>query len=145
MNTLTRLLIAGVFVILGATCPAISLAGPKPEPPPDHALTLATCHGRYSAVLDNGWLFQGDDSALRLRRDFINAMMEAFIAEVPDERSFSTALLSQRILARSQTRRLLSAAQFGQDARRKRLALGQLHQTLATCDLLIIEPRFRGL
>ena len=55
MSILTRLLLVGMFVTLGGT----SAANAKQAPLPDHVLTLAICHGRYTAVLENGWLIGG--------------------------------------------------------------------------------------
>ena len=141
MSILTRLLLVGMFVTLGGT----SAANAKQAPLPDHVLTLAICHGRYTAVLENGWLIGGEDTAVLLRRDYIAAMMEALILDEKEDRSVALALVSHRVKAKSQARRLLSAAQFSQDARRKRLALAQLRQHLGSCDLLMIEPRFHGL
>lgn len=136
----TALMIAGLLL----ASPAAS-AATDPPGPSDGALTLATCHGRYTAVMEHARLMGDGADAAAFRRDLLEAMMNAYLAEHAEDRAYSITMMSHRINARAQLRSLFATAAFNGDTRRRRLATGGILRQIAACDSLVIGRRFTGL
>ncbi|SMX43552.1 hypothetical protein [Maliponia aquimaris] len=133
MNALRTLL---VLILSWAACPGVADA-PQPT---DEALTLAACHGRYSAVLEHAWLMQDDtEVAARLRRDLFAAMLDALTRDGSDGPALEGALLNFRLTEKQATIHLLTTARFGTDPRRARHAATLLGRQLDACDRLVMR------
>lgn len=126
--------------VLAPLC-AFAAEGPQPT---EQAQALATCHGRYTATVEHNRLVAVENDAAAMRRDLIEALMNTFLAERAGDRTFSIALMRNRVEARSEMRNLFSAATFGQDTRRQRLADGQIRRHLSACDALILGQDVRA-
>lgn len=131
MNALRTLL---VLILSWAAAPLVADA-PRPT---EEALTLATCHGRYAAVLEHAWLMQDNIEAARLRRDLFAAMLEALTRDASDGPALEGALLNFRLTEKQATAHLLTTARFGTDPRRARMAAGLLGRQLDACDRLVM-------
>jgi len=109
--------------------------------PSDDALSLASCHGRYTAVIENTWLTGDTSDGARMRRDVIAAMMNALVAEHEEPQPLKLVLLNHRIAEKMATKSLLSAAQFDKSPRRQKLAHAQLRRMLSACDYILLGKR----
>ncbi len=137
MTDLRSTLLGAALVTFSALPPATASAT-EVAAPSEYALTLATCHGRYSALLEASWLSGHMTEAVRLRRDLLAAMSNALVAAETMPRPLWLALLNHRVSVKSQTKTLLSTAEFSADPRRKRLATAQVHRLITACDGFLI-------
>lgn len=136
----TALLILGLLI-----APFAARAATDRPAPSEEALTLATCHGRYTAAMEHARLMGDGADAAAFRRDWLEALMNAHLAEFADDRAYSIALMSHRVNARAELRTLFATAAFNGDLRRRSLAAGGIQRQLAACDSLVIGRRYTGM
>ena len=104
----------------------------------DLAQAFAACVGRYSASLEHSWLVGLSGDEARTRRETFRTLLEAV---EPDARAAGmrpSDLLGYRINAKMAQAQLLSAAQYSDDPRRKRIAIARARSQMRACELLLI-------
>ena len=126
----TRLCSLVILLIPSGQAPAL-YAQSQTDPTP----LLATCTGRFSALIEFQWLTQDPGSdATKVRRDAMAALLDAAMA--PNEAVRTMAL---RVEAKQATAALLRAGQFGRDPVRAHWARQQAGRMLAACANLMIS------
>ncbi|MGQ0564236.1 MAG: hypothetical protein ACT4OK_04095 [Gemmobacter sp.] len=117
------------LLVLALTLPAVAVARAADMTETLHA--FADCAGRYTAVTEHLWLFDGQASeATASRRD---AFADLVAAVAPDANVTPATLRAWRIEARAAQGALLAAATFRRDARAG--AVARMH--IARCDRLL--------
>lgn len=106
--------------------PATATALPK---------VFAACTGRFSAELEHAWLMQtGDAEALEMRRARFEDLLEA-VASI----GMRSALLDQRIKAKSAHAHILNLAQFARDPDTARWAKRRAEVEIGYCESFLLE------
>jgi hypothetical protein len=119
----------GGLKTIPATCLALILAAPHPVHAfdnPDLPRLFADCAGRYSAMTEHLWMFDGPASEITATRRDAFADLAMALAD-------DTTTRALRIEAKAAQAALMSAAAFGGNARAAQTA--RIH--LQVCDALL--------
>ena len=124
--------------ILAALALTASQAGAAmPHDPAAQARAFATCLGRYSAVMEHGWLIGDDSTFAASRRAAFEDLLNAILPVARDHGFAGAQVWQYRIGAKQAQARLLQLAFFNGDAARATRARTLAMRQVRTCDMLI--------
>ena len=124
--------------ILAALALLASQAGAAmPHDPAAQARAFATCLGRYSAVMEHGWLIGGDSSVAATRRETFEDLLNAILPVARDHGFAGSQVWQYRLGAKQAQARLLQMAYFNSDPARATRARTLAMRQVRTCDMLI--------
>ncbi len=112
-------------------------ASAAPLAPVDLARAFADCAGRYSALTEHFWMFDGaaSDGTAR-RRDQFAALLDAIGPDLPPTEA--ARIMEWRVAAWAAQRALLEKSAFAADPGQRRRADALATGYVATCDRLIV-------
>ncbi len=119
---------------------ALALALPATAAPltlTEQARVFADCAGRYAALTEHQWMFDGPASeATARKRDQFAALLEAI---APDLAPQDTArIMEWRVAARAAQRAVLDLSIFAADAGQRARATAAATRVVGTCDRMIV-------
>lgn len=127
------------------SCLAISasaqpaLAAALPVSPVERALAFATCAGRYSALVEHLYLFDGAAAEARAsERDAFVDLLDAVLPFALDDGLPADRPMALRVGAKAVQTALLSRATFGSDPVVAETARQMAEQRLADCGTLML-------
>jgi hypothetical protein len=126
----------GLRTVRASILALAALGGPcTASPVTDLARDFADCAGRYAALAEHQWMFDGpaSDQSLR-RRDIFADLVQAVLPDLPPE--VAPALFDRRVAARAAQRGLLDAARFGRQAGHRAQAAARATAYIRACDRL---------
>ncbi|CUH76142.1 hypothetical protein [Tropicibacter naphthalenivorans] len=146
MGDLKTYLFGLLMVLIGAATPALAMpdTGPDtgPNAGPDRATEqvrlFATCLGRMSATMEHEWLMGRDGAQARGQRQLFEMLVEAVMPDARRAGLTGAHILHLRIEAKFAQAKLLQAASFDPDTRRKRYAANLAQREIGACNSLAL-------
>ncbi|SMX27836.1 hypothetical protein TRP8649_01946 [Pelagimonas phthalicica] len=110
-----------------------------PDAPRDQAQFFATCLGRFSATREHAWLMGGEDHQAEAGYSLFQDLLSAVIDDARQSGLSGKTVLANRIEAKMAHARLLQAATFQQDERRRHMSQRLADQHLMTCQIMVLS------
>jgi hypothetical protein len=103
----------------------------------EQARVFADCAGRYAALTEHQWMFDGPASEVTARkRDQFAALLEAI---APDLAPQDTArIMEWRVAAKAAQRAVLDLSAFAADTRQRERATATAARVIGACDRMIV-------
>ncbi len=130
--------IAAIALAILCAPPTHALSDGIPNAPREQAQFFASCLGRFSAAREHAWLMGGEDRQAEVGFSMFEDLLEAVSFDAQSLGISGQELLANRIEAKMAQARLMQAATFQQDPKRRRISARLADNHLLACKTLVI-------
>ncbi|WP_299924005.1 hypothetical protein [uncultured Pelagimonas sp.] len=129
-----KIFTATIFLAASTALPTFAM----PDAPREQAQFFASCLGRYSAAREHAWLMGGEDQQAEAGFSMFEDLLDAVAPDAQAAGLSGRQLLAQRIDAKMAQARLMQAATFQRDDRRRQISARLANNHLLACKTLVI-------